>query len=577
MATTTRATTMRAVIYARRSQQHQDASVETQVAEATRFVERKGWTLVRVYRDDDKNTGRREFKKRKQFLQLLADASGGEFDAVVVRDTSRLGGDTSRTMRAVEDLKDENVSVTTYIDEKEIRLDAWQDKALFAMTSAAAEGERDAIASRTFEALMVKARQGYVAGGSCYGYDLVPILEGSVKKRTEYRVNETQASVVREIFSWYAAGAGLRTIVRRLNERGEPSAHAGKARGTGSWSQSAVRSMLRRERYRGVVVYGETKKTYRKGTKTREHRPASQVVRVDVPHLRIIPEELWVAVESRRGDESRTSDTRKGGRPPKYMLTGLARCAMCGGPVHARKGKLGSAPAMMYGCSYHHDRGDAVCTNALRRPMADVDAKWIDAVKATVLTEEIVLAVLGVVRKRITEQCSGSAGEIAELESQATTLKKELGRLGQALIATDEKPGIVVEMISEREKRLTAIHSRLSLLKSAPDVLNLQVRRLEATVRKRLHALHDVLDRNPEKAHEVMAALLDGPLTFRPKETPEGRRYEVVGRIATGAVLHALSDPKLERPQGGVPVSGGWELRRFADDHRRLVTVRCAA
>jgi DNA invertase Pin-like site-specific DNA recombinase len=37
---------MRAVIYARRSQQHQDASVRTQTEEATRFIEAKGWTLV---------------------------------------------------------------------------------------------------------------------------------------------------------------------------------------------------------------------------------------------------------------------------------------------------------------------------------------------------------------------------------------------------------------------------------------------------------------------------------------------------------------------------------------------------
>ena len=548
---TTMATPMRAVIYARRSQKHQDASVETQVTEATRFLERKGWTLVRVYRDDDNNTGRREFKKRKQFLQLLADASGGDFDVVVVRDNTRLGGDTSRTMRAVEDLKDENVSIWTYIDDAEVRLDKWTDKALFAMQSAAAEGERDAIASRTFEALMVKARSGYNAGGSCYGYDNVPILEGSVKKRTEYRVNERQAEVVREIFAWYAGGSGLRTIVRRLNERGEPSAHAGKKRGTGSWSQSAVRSMLRRERYRGVVVYGQMKKTYRRGTKAREVRPASQVVRVEVPHLRIVPEDLWLAVEARCADEAHTATTRKGGRPPKYMLTGLARCAECGGPIHARKGKAGSAPAMMYGCAYHHDRGNVVCANALRRPMADVDARWVDAVKASVLTEELVLAVLGVVRKRITEQCSGSAGEIVDLEGEAATLKREIGKLAEAVALTDGSVEILAEKLRERQARLTTVQARLQLLKSAPDVLNLQVRRLEAGVRKRLASLHEVMGRNPEKAHDVMAALLDGPLTFSAKETPEGRRFELVGRIATGAVLHALSDdPKLERPQG---------------------------
>ena len=42
-----------AVVYARRSQVHQDASVDTQVDQARRFIEQKGWTLLRVYRDDE--------------------------------------------------------------------------------------------------------------------------------------------------------------------------------------------------------------------------------------------------------------------------------------------------------------------------------------------------------------------------------------------------------------------------------------------------------------------------------------------------------------------------------------------
>src|SRR5579872_131413 len=336
----TRTTKLRAVIYARRSQKHQDASVATQIEEAKRFVEKMGWVLVGMYPDDENNTGRKEFKKRKEFLRLLSDANAGTFDIVVVRDHTRLGGDTSRTMRAVEDLKDEGVAVWYYISGSEVRLDTWIDKATFAFQSAASEGERDGISSRTFEALMVRARAGYNAGGICYGYDNVPVLEGSVKKRTEYRINEQQAEIVLEMFTMRAEGAGLRSIAKTFNERGIPSPRAGK-RGSGSWAPTVVRTMLHNERYRGVLVYGRRKKTYRKGTKVRVLRDPSEIIRVGAPQLRIVPDELWEAAQVTFRKNERKPWRGKNGRRPKHMLSQLARCGLCGGPIHAKSGKAG--------------------------------------------------------------------------------------------------------------------------------------------------------------------------------------------------------------------------------------------
>lgn len=90
----------------------------------------------------------------------------------------------------------------------------------------------------------------------------VPIIEGEKRVRTEYAINEDQAAVVREILSMYADGKGLRGVAIELNTRGIPSRSAGK-RGTGLWSSSALSSMLRRERYRGKIVYGAKRKDER--------------------------------------------------------------------------------------------------------------------------------------------------------------------------------------------------------------------------------------------------------------------------------------------------------------------------
>ncbi len=267
---------MRAAIYARRSQKHQDASVRTQIEEATRFITSRGWTLVETYPDDDKNTGRKEFVKRREFLRLLADAEEGRFDVVVARDLTRLGGDTSRTMRAIEDLTEAGIEVWYYIENRQVTLTTAMDKIMFAVQSGTSEAERDGISSRVFEALMVRARKAQNVGGRVYGYSNVPIIEGEKRVRTEYAINEEQAGVVREIFSMYADGKGLRGVAIELNTRGIPSPSAGK-RGTGLWSSSALYSMLRRERYRGKIVYGAKRKTYRKGTKVRVPRDPSEL------------------------------------------------------------------------------------------------------------------------------------------------------------------------------------------------------------------------------------------------------------------------------------------------------------
>jgi site-specific DNA recombinase len=542
----TQTTKLRAVIYARRSQKHQDASVATQIDEAKRFVEKKGWVLVGIYPDDEDNTGRKEFKKRKEFLRLINDANGGMFDVVVVRDHTRLGGDTSRTMRAVEDLKDEGVSVWYYISGSEVRLETWIDKATFAFQSAASEGERDGISSRTFEALMVRARAGHNAGGICYGYDNVPVLEGSVKKRTEYRVNERQAKIVSEMFTMRAEGAGLRSIAKTLNGRGIPSPRAGK-RGTGSWAPTVVRTMLHNERYRGVIIYGRKKKTYKKGTKVRVLRDPSEIIRVDAPHLRIIPDELWESVQATFRKNERKPWRGKNGRRPKYMLSQLARCALCGGPIHAKNGKATQTPIKVYLCGYYQDR--AACSNSLRRPVDDVNAKCVAWLKDRLLREEVVLDILAEVRHRVAEQTTDAGSEIGQLEEQVTALRREITNLAEAVALTKGGVTALAEKLTARQERLATAEARLQLLKAAPEVLSLEVRRLEAGVRKRIDSLHEFLDRDTEEARKIIESLLDGPMTFTPIDTPEGRRYEVTGRIATGEILRVLSDPQRERPQ----------------------------
>ena len=536
---------MRCAIYARRStEEHQAASLDVQIEEVSRYIGSKGWTLApeHIFRDDAKS--RAEFKKRPGLIALLNAAEAHAFDAVVLRDESRLGGDMHRTGLVLQDLIEHGVRVFYHFEDEEVQLNGATDKILIAVRSFAAELEREKIAGRTREHLETKARRGAVVGGRCYGYDNVPVFEGERRVRVDYAINAAEAAIVREVFDRYAAGEGYRTIAKALNARGVSAPKAGR-RGSGSWAPTMVREMLLRERYAGVLVWGKMAKAYRGGTRVVLERKDEECIRVEREDLRIVSVAAWDAVRARM---KRAERWKAGGvgPMPKYLLSGLARCAECGGPIGVSNGKVGADNVRVYGCAHHRNRGEAVCGNALRRPVSGVDAAVTAWVEENVLREELVAQVLVAVRRRLAERSERPSTEKAELESEARKLRTELDRLVTALASGTESPTIA-KAVDERERRLTAVRARIEVLASAPSVLDLEVRRLEKEARKRLADLRGLLQRNPTDARRALEALLEGPLSFRVVVAREGRRYEIEGAAAIGALFTTEGDPSGNR------------------------------
>lgn len=525
----------RAAIYARRStDEHQVESLVVQQANATTYIDKMGWTLAAEHVFLEDAVSRAEFKKRPALIALLNAASAGEFDIVVVRDESRIGGDTFRSGIVIQDILDAGMLLYYYFTDEQVTLDNAVEKFLVAARSFAAELEREKTSQRTHEHLLLKARRGLNVGGRVFGYDNIQIMEGTRRIRTEYRINITEAEIIREIFRRYADGEGIRTLVKDLNARGVPSPRAGK-RGTGSWSPSVLWAMLRRERYRGHIVWGQEGTGYKGGTQVRIERPECEWVQLQVEDLRIVSEELWQAVRARM-DRTRKF-TGKAGSPgpkPKYLLTGFAKCSECGGPMQVTNGKIGSQTVRVYMCSWHRDRGDAVCTNTLRRPVATVDEAVLSWMKQHVLTEELIIETLKEVRRRIADRSKASGSEIPAMQTELKALNVEIARLTVALAATDEKPHAVIKAIADKERRVLALKTRIDAQRATPTVVNMEIEALEQEARRRIEQFRELLDRNPEHARKAMDALLESPLTFTPIVTAEGNRYRVEGPVAIG-------------------------------------------
>jgi DNA invertase Pin-like site-specific DNA recombinase len=523
---------MRAVIYVRRStDEHQADSLQVQEGEAKKFIKRKGWTLAPSYLYSDDAVSRAEFKKRPALLRLLNDAQAKAFDVVVVRDETRLGGEVFQTGLLIQTIRDAGARLYYYFTDEEVVLDNAHAKIMVALRNFASELEREKISQRTREHLMTKAQRGLNVGGRCYGYDNVEVKDGDRRLRVEYRNNPEQARVVREVFVRYGKGDGLRSIVKDLNRRHVPPPSAGE-RGTGSWSIGALWAMLRRERYRGVLVWGKYEKTYKQGTKVRVPRDPSEWTRVEVPDLRIISDEEWFGVQNQIRKVNRT---KTGGRPHRYLLSGIGRCGACGGPMTVINGRVSYEVTKVYCCGYHRERG--VCSNSLRRPVETVDATVIGWLMREVIDERFVLLAIKELRRRFATRAREAKTEAPGLERETAKLRREVARLVTAIAMTEDKPEPMVTAIAERQKRLTSVEAELRNARETPTMIGKELDRVEAEARKRLEQFERFLSDKGEAGRRVVAAAFVGPIKMTAVDLPEGRRFKLEGEARIGKLL----------------------------------------
>src|SRR4051794_135966 len=215
---------MIAAIYTRKStEQHgvadEQRSVARQIEHATAYATRKGWQVdpAHVYVDDGISGS--EFANRPGFVRLMSALKPrAGFQVLVMSEESRLGREAIETAYALKQLVQAGVRIFFYLDNRERTLDTPTDRIMLSVTAFADELEREKARQRTYDAMMSKARQGYVTGGVVFGKKNVPVLTSRGKRsHVERVIDEPQASVVRTIFNQYARGWGYARIAKALN------------------------------------------------------------------------------------------------------------------------------------------------------------------------------------------------------------------------------------------------------------------------------------------------------------------------------------------------------------------------
>ena len=542
---------MIAAIYARKSTeqagvQDEERSVTRQVQQARTYAVRKGWTVDESYVFVDDGISGAEFLKRPGLARLMNTLRPRPpFQVLIMSEGSRLGREQIQTAYLLQQILEAGVRVFSYLEDRERTLNSSMDKVLLSLSTFAAETEREKASQRTYDALVHKVKAGHVTGGRVYGYDNLDIPSPTGKRAHVLRqINPTQAAVVRRIFEMYAHGAGMYTIASTLNTEGVPPP---RARG---WAVSGIREMLHRDLYQGVVVWNRSQKIMRGGTKRQRRRPDAEWMRMDAPELRIVPPEVWQMVQARLGRTKalypRHGDGRLLGRPDhpdesKYLLTGFAKCAVCGGAMGTITRLHGTAPKRtpvhFYGCTIHHRRGPAVCSNGLVLRQSLVDEAILRAIDELLDPAILGDAIASAVERRQAEL--PSIDRRPEIQRELRLVQERIDRALDALFDGGPRDELNARIEAEKLRR-AALTGELAVLDQQAAMINLDGASLGRILEDRLPEIEQMLaDRTPQ-ARQMLRALLADKIEMEPVVESGRRGYRCRGVLRIDQLLADL-------------------------------------
>ncbi len=320
---------MKVAIYARYSSDNQrDASIADQLRVCRDFASRQGWMVVHEFTDHAISGAT---LLRSGFQALMRDALSGRFDIVLAEALDRFSRDQEDTAGLFKRLTFADVNVVTLAEGDITHLHVGLKGTMNALFL------KD-LADKTRRGLRGRVELGKSGGGLCYGYKVARAAHDGGTATGNREIVHAEADVIRRIFRDYGAGASPKAIAKRLNaERcagpgGAPwnpsTIHGNPARGTG---------ILNNELYVGRLVWNRLRyvKDPDTGKRVSRPNPPSEWVTTSVPELRIVDDEVWDQVKARQvkmrratsnGDPKRFNQARR----PKYLFSGLTKCAECG-------------------------------------------------------------------------------------------------------------------------------------------------------------------------------------------------------------------------------------------------------
>ena len=529
---------MKVAIYARYSSDSQrDASIADQFRMCRLHAEKQGWTIVEEYSDHAISGSS---LLRPGIQALISDATRGRFDLILAEAMDRLSRDQEDIAGLFKRMSYSDVKMVTLSEGEVSHLHVGLKGTMNALFL------KD-LADKTRRGQRGRVEAGKSGGGNSYGYDVVKRFDTNGEPiRGDRTINKAQAEVVRRIFRDYAAGKSAKTIAFALNKAGIAAPSGG------DWGFSTINGnpkrgngILNNEMYVGKIVWNRQRfvKDPDSGKRQARPNPESEWVIQEAPELRLLDDDLWNAVKARQGenrterDESGVADIRKMNfrRRPRYLFSGLTRCACCGRGYSA-------ISATLIGCSTARNKG--TCDNRVNIRREELEARVLNALRTRLVDPELFARFCEVFTQEMNRlRMEGRTG-IAAAEAEVARIDRELDTLLNLILK-----GAAADAINAKMVLLEARKKELALfLAEAEEPPPLLHPAMALQYRNRVQQLYEALQ-DEEEETRIEAADILRSLVDRIVLTPVEGKVEIDVQGDLAGIL--LISAQTKNPAGG--------------------------
>jgi site-specific DNA recombinase len=541
---------VRVAIYARYSSDNQrDASIADQLRVCREFAARQCWTIVAEFTDHAVSGAT---LLRAGFQAMMRDALNARFDVVLAEALDRFSRDQEDTAGLFKRLTFAGVNIVTLAEGDITHLHVGLKGTMNALFL------KD-LADKTRRGLRGRVELGKSGGGLCYGYKVARTTD-RIASTGDREIVPDEADVIRRIFSDYAAGMSPKALAKRLNAERRPgpggspwnpsTIHGNPARGTG---------ILNNEIYIGRLVWNRLRyvKDPDTGKRVSRPNPASELVTTSVPELRIVDDELWGQVKARQADMRRVASSGdpkrfNQARRPKYLFSGLTKCAECGGGyVMYWRDRLA--------CFGARSRG--TCTNRLTISRQELEERVLVALRDKLMRRDLFEDFCREYVRELNRLRMEHRAGLSRARTELATVEREIRKLVQAIKDGVSALSIKDELLS-LEARKVELQSRLN----APEMPELLHPRMADVYREKVGSLCSALQSEESRvgAVDAIRALIETILL-----EPAGDQLKITLKGDLAGMLSAARDSKRSPETGDLFVQiklvagGGFEPPTF--------------
>ncbi len=527
---------MKVAIYARYASDNQrDASIADQLRVCREFASRQDWTVVQEFTDHAVSGAT---LLRSGFQMLMRHALNGRFDVVLAEALDRFSRDQEDTAGLFKRLTFAGVNIVTLAEGDITHLHVGLKGTMNAPFL------KD-LADKTRRGLRGRVELGKSGGGLCYGYKVTHATHDGVAVTGDREIVPGDAEVIQRIFQDYAAGLSPKAIAKRLNAEHHPgpgctpwspsTIHGNPARGTG---------ILNNELYVGRLVWNRLRyiKDPNTGKRVSRPNPPAEWVTTDVPQLRIVDDELWHQVKARQaemrrvtsnGDPKRFNQARR----PKFLFSGLTKCAECGGGYviywHDRLACFGA-------------RSRGTCTNRLTISRQEVEERVLVALRDKLMRRDLFEDFCREYVRELNRLRMEHRAGLTHGRAKLARVEREIRKLIQAI-----KDGVAALSIKDELMNLEARKAELQSRLDAPEMPELLHPRMADVYREKVGSLCLALESEESRAgaREAIRALIEAILL-----EPDGKRLKITLKGDLAGMLSAARDSNRSPESGDLMV-----------------------